>query len=125
MFNLFDYTGVLILAIIGLGIGVGMMSINFASKLTGITPNKPNKTKNAAFECGFDAFDDARTPFDIRFFLVAILFIIFDLETAFLFPWAVAFRDISWLGIGTMMFFLSILTFGFIYEWRVGALEWE
>ncbi len=125
MFNIFDYTGVLILAIIGLGIGVGMMSINLASRYFGITPNKPNKTKNSAFECGFDAFDDARTPFDIRFFLVAILFIIFDLETAFLFPWAVAFREMPWLGIGTMVFFLGILTIGFIYEWRVGALEWE
>ena len=125
MFNLFDYSGILILAFVGLGVGIGMMSINFASRITGITPNKPNKTKNAAFECGFDAFDDARIPFDIRFFLVAILFIIFDLETAFLFPWAVAFREISWLGIFTMVFFLGILTIGFIYEWRVGALEWE
>ncbi len=125
MFNLFEYTGILIFTLIGLAIGVGIQSINFASKFFGITPNKPSKSKNAAFECGFNAFDDARTPFDIRFFLVAILFIIFDLETAFLFPWAVAFREMPMLGIFSMLFFLSILTIGFIYEWRVGALEWE
>jgi NADH-quinone oxidoreductase subunit A len=125
MFDLIDYTGVLIFIIIALGVGIAIQCVHLVSKFTGIAPNRPSKTKNAAFECGFDAFDDARIPFDIRYFLVAILFIIFDLETAYLFPWAVTFRTMSWLGIGTMVFFLSVLTFGFIYEWRIGALEWE
>jgi len=86
---------------------------------------KPYGAKLAAYECGFDPFDDARRRFDVRFYLVAILFIIFDLEIAFLFPWAVALGDIGWLGFGSMMGFLAILTVGFIYEWRRGALEWE
>ena len=86
---------------------------------------RPYHGKTTAYECGFDAFDDARMPFDVRFYLVAILFIIFDLETAFLFPWAVAFRHIGWLGFGAMLFFLLLLVIGFVYEWKRGALEWE
>lgn len=88
-------------------------------------PHKPNKEKNSAYECGFAPFQDARLPFDVRFYLVAILFIIFDLETAFLFPWAVVLREIGWVGFISMIIFLGILTVGFIYEWVRGALEWE
>ncbi len=86
---------------------------------------KPDPEKVSAYECGFDAFDDARMKFDVRFYLVAILFIIFDLEVAFLFPWAVAFRDVGWFGFWSMMVFLGVLTVGFIYEWKKGALEWD
>ncbi|MET0438113.1 MAG: NADH-quinone oxidoreductase subunit A [Devosia sp.] len=85
----------------------------------------PDPEKVSAYECGFDAFDDARMRFDARFYLVAILFIIFDLEVAFLFPWAVAFHDIGWFGFWSVMAFLGVLTVGFIYEWRKGALEWD
>ena len=90
-----------------------------------IAPNKPDPEKVSAYECGFDAFDDARMKFDVRFYLVSLLFIIFDLEVAFLFPWAIAFGDIGMLGFWSMMVFLAILTIGFIYEWRKGALEWD
>lgn len=85
----------------------------------------PDSEKLSAYECGFNAFDDARMKFDIRFYLVAILFIIFDLEVAFLFPWAVSFGDMGWLGFWSMMVFLAVLTIGFAYEWKKGALEWE
>lgn len=88
-------------------------------------PHRPDAAKNSPYECGFDAFEDARLPFDVRFYLVAILFIIFDLETAFLFPWAVSLRDIGSFGFYAMLFFLAILVVGFIYEWKKGALEWE
>ena len=86
---------------------------------------QPDPEKLSAYECGFNAFDDARMKFDVRFYLVAILFIIFDLEIAFLFPWAVAFKDIGDFGFWSMMVFLGVLTIGFIYEWRKGALEWD
>jgi NADH-quinone oxidoreductase subunit A len=86
---------------------------------------KPYSEKNSAYECGFEAFSDARAKFDVRFYLVAILFIIFDLEIAFLFPWAVSFGQIGLYGFWSMMAFLGILTIGFIYEWKKGALEWE
>src|SRR5688500_18777820 len=85
----------------------------------------PDAEKLSAYECGFTAFSDARMKFDIRFYLVAILFIIFDLEVAFLFPWAVAFRDIGAVGFWSMMVFLGVLTVGFVYEWKKGALEWD
>ena len=85
----------------------------------------PDAEKLSAYECGFNAFDDARMRFDVRFYLVAILFIIFDLEVAFLFPWAVAFGELGWFGFWSMMLFLGVLTVGFIYEWRKGALEWD
>lgn len=85
----------------------------------------PDPEKLSAYECGFNAFDDARMKFDSRFYLVAILFIIFDLEIAFLFPWAVAFKDISMVSFWSMMIFLAVLTIGFAYEWKKGALEWE
>ena len=86
---------------------------------------KPYSEKNSAYECGFEAFSDARAKFDVRFYLVAILFIIFDLEIAFLFPWAISFGQIGLYGFWSMMIFLGILTIGFIYEWKKGALEWE
>lgn len=88
-------------------------------------PRKPDKVKNSPYECGFPAFEDARMPFDIRYYLVAILFILFDLETGFLFPWAVVLRQIGWFGFIAMMIFLGLLVIGFIFEWKKGALEWE
>ena len=93
------------------------------ARLTGA--HQPDPAKLTEYECGFPAFEDARSQFDVRFYLVAILFIIFDLEVAFLFPWAVAFQDISMTGFWSMMVFLAVLTVGFAYEWKKGALEWE
>ena len=91
----------------------------------GVAYQNPDPEKVSAYECGFNAFDDARMKFDVRFYLVSILFIIFDLEVAFLFPWAVAFKEIGAFGFWSMMIFLGVLTIGFIYEWKKGALEWE
>ena len=88
-------------------------------------PHRPDAAKNSPYECGFEAFEDARMKFDVRYYLVAILFIIFDLEVAFLFPWAVAFGDMSLVGFWSMMVFLAVLTIGFAYEWKKGALEWQ
>src|SRR5206468_4247799 len=90
-----------------------------------IAPSKPDPEKLSAYECGFNAFDDARMKFDVRFYLVSLLFIIFDLEVAFLFPWAVAFKDVGLFGFWSMMVFLGVLTIGFAYEWKKGALEWD
>ena len=90
-----------------------------------LAPKKPDKEKVSAYECGFNAFDDARMKFDVRFYLVSILFIIFDLEVAFLFPWAAAFKEAGLYGFWAMMIFLAVLTVGFVYEWRKGALEWD
>ncbi|MEM1104804.1 MAG: NADH-quinone oxidoreductase subunit A [Pseudomonadota bacterium] len=90
-----------------------------------LAPSNPDPEKNSAYECGFNAFDDARMKFDVRFYLVAILFIIFDLEVAFLFPWAVSLGEIGVFGFWSMVTFLGILTIGFVYEWCSGALEWE
>lgn len=115
-----NYIPVLIFIAVGLVIGVAPMLLGFL-----IGPRKPNAAKNAAYECGFEAFSDSRSPFDVRFYLVAILFIIFDLETAFLFPWAVSLRAIGHYGFYAMLFFLAILVVGFIFEWKRGALEWE
>lgn len=111
-----------ILVFIGVGLFIGGILLCLG-RLLG--PHRPNKAKLSAYECGFPAFDDARMPFAVRYYLVAILFIIFDLETAFLFPWALVLRHISWPGFMAMMVFLAILVVGFIYEWRKGALEWE
>ena len=88
-------------------------------------PHRPDSEKNSPYECGFEAFEDARMKFDVRYYLVAILFIIFDLEIAFLFPWAVALKEVGMVGFAAMMLFLVVLTVGFIYEWKKGALEWE
>ncbi len=115
-----DYLPILIFLGIATVFAVALVGIAFV-----FAPSRPDVEKNSAYECGFEAFDDARSRFDVRFYLVAILFIIFDLEVAFLFPWAVTFRMVGWLGFASVLIFLTILTIGFIYEWRKGALEWE
>ena len=115
-----NYLPVLIFIIVGLGIGLIAPIIGYL-----LSPKHPNPEKLSAYECGFDAFNDARAPFDVRYYLVAILFVIFDLETAFLVPWAVVFRTLGWTGMIAMGIFLGLLTVGFIYEWKKGALEWE
>lgn len=101
------------------------LSVGFILASTLLAPSNPDPEKNSAYECGFPAFDDARMKFDVRFYLVAILFIIFDLEVAFLFPFAVSLGEIGVFGFWSMVVFLGVLTVGFIYEWRSGALEWE
>ena len=115
-----DYLSIIIFLFLALIISVGFILINFIS-----SPKNPDPEKLSAYECGFDAFDDSRMEFDVRFYLVAILFIIFDLEIAFLFPWAITLGTIGIFGFWSMMLFLAILTIGFIYEWKKGALEWE
>lgn len=115
-----DYLPLLIFIAVSLGIGVALLAAPFM-----VAYSKPDPEKLSAYECGFNAFDDARMKFDVRFYLVSILFIIFDLEVAFLFPWAVAFRDIGVFGFWSMMVFLGVLTIGFVYEWKKGALEWD
>jgi NADH-quinone oxidoreductase subunit A len=110
--------------LIFLGIAVGLSVVIVAASYI-VARQRPDSEKVSAYECGFEAFDDARSRFDVRFYLVAILFIIFDLEVAFLFPWAVALGDIGVFGFWSMMIFLGILTIGFVYEWKKGALEWE
>lgn len=111
-----------ILIFIGLALGLAVVMV-VASYL--VARQRPDTEKVSAYECGFEAFDDARSKFDVRFYLVAILFIIFDLEVAFLFPWAVSLGEIGVFGFWSMMVFLGLLTIGFIYEWKKGALEWE
>ena len=115
-----DYLSIIIFLFIALFISVGFILINFIS-----SPSNPDPEKLSAYECGFDPFDDARGKFDVRFYLVAILFIIFDLEVSFLFPWALTLNKITLFGFWSMVLFLIILTIGFIYEWKKGALEWE
>lgn len=115
-----QYLPILVFIILGLILGVVMMG---AGAL--FSKHQPDAAKNAPYECGFDAFESSHIPFDVRFYLVAILFIIFDLETAFFFPWALAIRTIGWFGFGAMMLFLGLLVIGFIYEWKRGALDWE
>ena len=111
-----------IVVFLGLAIVLGIVLILAAIV---IAVRNPDPEKLSAYECGFNAFDDARMKFDVRFYLVSILFIIFDLEVAFLFPWAVAFQDVSMVGFWSMIVFLGVLTVGFAYEWKKGALEWE
>ena len=115
-----NYLPIVIFIGISAVIGIALMAAPFL-----VAVKRPDPEKVSAYECGFDAFDDARMKFDVRFYLVSILFIIFDLEVAFLFPWAVALGDIGLFGFWSMMLFLAVLTVGFIYEWRKGALEWE
>ena len=115
-----EYLPILIFIIIGFAIAIGMTTLSFV-----VGDRKPDNEKLSAYECGFAPFDDARGRFDVRFYLVAILFIIFDLEVAFLFPWAISLSTIGIAGYISMMLFLFILTVGFIYEWKKGALEWE
>jgi NADH-quinone oxidoreductase subunit A len=111
-----------ILVFLGIACGLACLMV-FLPML--LARQKPDKEKVSAYECGFEAFGDARGKFDVRFYLVAILFIIFDLEVAFLFPWAISLGDIGVAGFWSMMGFLSVLTIGFLYEWKKGALEWE
>tara|TARA_B100000902_G_C26520008_1_gene532775 strand:- start:122 stop:490 length:369 start_codon:yes stop_codon:yes gene_type:complete len=115
-----EYLSIIVFLFLALGLSAGFILVNFLA-----SPNNPDPEKLSAYECGFEAFDDSRMEFDVRFYLVAILFIIFDLEIAFLFPWAVSLGNIGWFGFTSMMIFLAILTIGFIYEWKKGALEWE
>ena len=115
-----NYLPVLIFIVIGLGMGAIMITLGFI-----LSPHKPDSEKLSPYECGFEAFGDARMKFDVRYYLVAILFIIFDLEIAFLFPWAIVLTDIGMFGYVAMLIFLGILVIGFIYEWKKGALEWE
>ena len=110
--------------IIFLGIAIGL-SIAFVAISYLVAKQKPDSEKVSAYECGFEAFDDARSKFDVRFYLVSILFIIFDLEIAFLFPWSISLGSIGLYGFWSMVVFLGVLTIGFIYEWRKGALDWE
>jgi len=115
-----SYFPVLVFLVIAVGLSAVMVGVPFL-----LAKLKPDAEKLSPYECGFEPFDDARAQFDVRFYLVAILFIIFDLEVAFLFPWAIALGKIGLYGFWTMMLFLGILTVGFIYEWKKGALEWE
>ena len=115
-----DYLSIIIFLFISLFLSIGFILVNFLA-----SPSNPDPEKLSAYECGFDAFDDSRMEFDVRFYLVAILFIIFDLEIAFLFPWAISLGKIGFLGFISMMIFLLILTVGFLYEWKKGALDWE
>ena len=115
-----DYLSIIIFLIIAIILSTGFIIINFA-----FSPKNPDPEKLSAYECGFEAFNDSRMEFDVRFYLVAILFIIFDLEIAFLFPWAISLGKIGIFGFISMMIFLFILTIGFIYEWKKGALDWE
>ncbi len=117
---LLEYLPILIF----LGLAIGLSAVMIAASFV-VGPHRPDVEKNSPYECGFEPFDDARMKFDVRFYLVAILFIIFDLEVAFLFPWAITLGDIGVFGFWSMVVFLAILTVGFVYEWRKGALEWE
>jgi NADH-quinone oxidoreductase subunit A len=111
-----------ILVFLGVAVGLGLVLVLAAAVAA---PRDPDPEKLSAYECGFNAFDDARMKFDVRFYLVSILFIIFDLEIAFLFPWAVAFGELADAAFWSMMVFLAVLTIGFAYEWKKGAMEWE
>ena len=115
-----DYLSIVIFLFIALGLSIGFIVLNFL-----FSPKNPDSEKLSAYECGFEAFGDSRMEFDVRFYLVAILFIIFDLEIAFLFPWAVSLGNIGSVGFWSMMIFLFILTVGFVYEWKKGALDWD
>ena len=115
-----EYFPILLFILVGIGVGVAPMVLG---KL--LAPNRPDPDKLSPYECGFEAFEDARMKFDVRYYLVAILFILFDLEIAFLFPWAVVINEIGMAGFLSMMLFLTILVVGFVYEWMKGALEWE
>ena len=115
-----QYFPILLFILIGIAVGVVPVGLGWL-----IGPNRPDSEKLSPYECGFEAFEDARMRFDVRYYLVAILFILFDLEIAFLFPWAIVLHHIGWFGFIAMMVFLGILVVGFVYEWKRGALEWE
>jgi len=118
--NLDAYLPVILFILVGVVVGVVPQVLGFV-----LGPQRPDAAKASPYECGFEAFEDARMKFDVRYYLVAILFILFDLEIAFLFPWAVSLREIGASGFWAMMIFLAILVVGFAYEWKKGALEWE
>jgi len=118
--DLNQYLPVILFILVGSLVGMGPIVLG---KLLG--PSRPNAQKLSPYECGFDAFEDARMKFDVRYYLVAILFILFDLEIAFLFPWAAAYQELGLLGFWSAMIFLAILVVGFIYEWKKGALDWD
>ncbi len=118
--NLESYLPVILFILVGAAVGIAPQLIGFA-----LGPHRPDADKNSPYECGFEAFEDARMQFDVRYYLVAILFILFDLEIAFLFPWAVSLREIGATGFWAMMVFLGILVVGFAYEWKKGALDWD
>ena len=115
-----EYLPIILFLIVALILSCAFVAVNFI-----LSPKNPDPEKLSAYECGFEPFEDSRMEFDVRFYLVAILFIIFDLEIAFLFPWAISLGNIGLLGFSSMMIFLFILTIGFIYEWKKGALDWE
>ena len=115
-----NYLSIIIFLFVALGLSIGFIVLNFM-----FSPKNPDPEKVSAYECGFEAFSDSRMEFDVRFYLVAILFIIFDLEIAFLFPWAISLGSLGALGFWSMMIFLFILTVGFVYEWKKGALDWD
>ena len=119
-----NYFPILLFLAVGTAVGVGaIVASGVLARLTG--SQNPDSEKLSPYECGFEAFEDARMKFDVRYYLVAILFILFDLEIAFLFPWAIVLQEIGWFGLVSMLVFLGILVVGFIYEWKKGALEWE
>ena len=118
--DLQNYLPILLFIAVGIGVGVAPQVLGRL-----LAPHRPDSEKNSAYECGFEAFEDARMKFDVRYYLVAILFILFDLEIAFLFPWAIVLQEIGTFGLVAMFVFLAILVVGFIYEWMKGALEWE
>ena len=118
--NLEQYLPILLFILVGVGVGIVPQVLGYV-----LGPRRPDAAKDSPYECGFEAFEDARMKFDVRYYLVAILFILFDLEIAFLFPWGVALKEIGIVGFWAMMIFLSILVVGFIYEWKKGALDWE
>jgi NADH-quinone oxidoreductase subunit A len=118
--NLENYFPVLLFILVGIGVGVVPQVLGRI-----LAPHKPDMEKLSPYECGFEAFEDARMKFDVRYYLVAILFILFDLEVAFLVPWAVSMREIGMLGFWSMMIFLGVLVVGLVFEWKKGALDWE
>jgi NADH-quinone oxidoreductase subunit A len=118
--NLENYFPVLLFILVGIGVGIVPQVLG---RILG--PHNPDAQKLSPYECGFEAFEDARMKFDVRYYLVAILFILFDLEVAFLVPWAVAMREVGMLGFWSMMIFLGVLTIGLVFEWKKGALDWE
>ena len=118
--NLEQYLPVLLFILVGVAVGVVPLVLGYV-----LGPNRPDDAKNSPYECGFEAFEDARMKFDVRFYLIAILFILFDLEIAFLLPWAVALQDVGVAGFVAVLIFLTVLVVGFAYEWKKGALDWE
>ena len=118
--NIEQYLPVILFILVGVGVGVAPQALGFL-----LGPRRPDEQKNSPYECGFEAFEDARMKFDVRYYVVAILFIQLDLEIAFLLPWGVALKEVGMAGFAAIMLFLGILVVGFVYEWKKGALDWE